>query len=125
MSSSVASQDPSKADAASALTPAISLGIVSSDWHAVRGYLDQYPDLAPWLPPVCEAARREFGPETVLALELYKDPEIDDRFLILYVRQRSYDAGLMDRIESVNRLFNPALEQVAGYFLVATDFRKA
>jgi hypothetical protein len=30
----------------------------------------------------------------------------------------------MDRIEFLNRQFDSALEQVSGYFLIATDFRK-
>ena len=73
---------------------------------------------------ICTQARREFGPEPELALELYTDPEIDDSLLALYVRQTRYDPGIMGRIESLNRQFDSALEQASGYFLIATDFRR-
>lgn len=123
MSSSVKSQ-PMEADLASSLAALQSSGIVSSNWDSVRHYLEKQADLAPWLPMICTQARREFGPEPELALELYTDPEIDDSLLTLYVRQTRYDPGIMGRIESLNRQFDSALEQVSGYFLIATDFRR-
>ena len=124
MSSSIKSQPVLGADPDSSLAALRSSEIRSGDWNSVRAYLDKHLDLAPWLPTICAQVRRDLGPEPELALELYRDPEIDDSLLTLYVRQSRYDPGIMDRIEALNRQFDSALEQVSGYFLIATDFRK-
>jgi hypothetical protein len=124
MSSRIKNQPLSEAAIASSMTALRSSGIVSADWNSVGTYLEKHADLAPWLPKICTQARRDFGPEPQLALELYRDPEIEDSFLTLYIRQSHYDLGIMDRIDSLNRQFDSALEQVSGYFLIATDFRR-
>jgi hypothetical protein len=124
MSSGIESQSVLGADPDSLLAALRSGEIRSGDWNRVRGYLEKHLDLMPWLPKICAQARRHFGPEPELALELYQDPEIDDSLLTFYVRQSPYDPGIMDRIESLNRQFDSALEQLSGYFLIATDFRK-
>ncbi len=69
---------------ASHLAKLPSWGIISRDWDAIRGYLEQYPDLAPLLLPISEAVRKEFGPEAELELEIYRDPEIKDEYLTLF-----------------------------------------
>src|SRR5437879_13908655 len=97
--SSIESQSVLGADPVSLLAALRSSGIRSGDWNSVRVYLEKHLDLAPWLPKICAQARRDFGPEPELALELYQDPEIDDSLLTLYVRQSRYDPGIMDRIE--------------------------
>jgi hypothetical protein len=54
---------------------------------------------------------------------MYRDPEIDDRYLTLYVRLEKYDSGVPERIDAVRRQFEQKLEQVSGDFLLTTDFR--
>jgi hypothetical protein len=60
-----------------------------------------------------------------LALEVYKAPEIDDRYLTLYIRQEKYQSGIIDRIEAVTSQFMAQLEAASGYLLITTDFRRA
>lgn len=98
--------------------------VICPRWDEVAEYLLHHADLAPMLPAICEAARKEFGPEAELELEVYKDPEIDDRYLSLCVRLGRYEPNFMDRIEAVSEQFNAELEQVSDYFLIVTDFRK-
>jgi hypothetical protein len=93
------------------------------DRKAVRAYLRRHGDLAAHLPAVIEAARKEFGSEAELALELYRDPEIRDHYLTLYVRLHSYDGETMARIDRVSTLFERRLAQTSGYLLLTTDFR--
>ena len=50
-------------------------------------YLDEHGDLSQLLPEICGQIRKQFGPEAELSLELYRDPEINDRYLTLYLRQ--------------------------------------
>jgi hypothetical protein len=92
--------------------------------HEVDGYLSSHPELGRLLPNIGAMARQAFGPDAELSLEVYQDPEIDDAYLTLYVRQETYGADLMDRIEMVSRSFDGSLEKVSGYFLITTDFRR-
>jgi len=89
----------------------------------VRSYLLSYPDIANLLPPVCEMARERFGKFVQLSLEVYHDPEIEDEYLTLYVRQEHYDEQIMDEIEEICAAYETALIDTTGWFLVTTDFR--
>ncbi len=91
----------------------------------VLAYLDRFPDLATLLPGLCWQARVEFGPQADLSLELYRDPEIDDRYLILSVRLPRYDSNFMGRIQRVSRRFDDKIAPQSGYILLTTDFRPA
>jgi hypothetical protein len=41
--------------------------------------------------PVCKTARTRFENRTKFYLEVYRDAEIDDEYLALYVRQKVYE----------------------------------
>ena len=90
----------------------------------VMAYLDQHRDLARLLPDICAQVRAAFGQDTELSLEVYRDPEIDDRYLTLYVRQQNYDAKIMERIETVRSRFHASLSPVSSHLLLATDLRR-
>jgi hypothetical protein len=90
----------------------------------IHGYLKDHIALSRLLPSFCLQVRKEFGPDTELSLELYRDPESGGRYPTLYVRQVHVDPRLMDRIEKVSKLFWPRLEKVSGDFLLTTDFRR-
>jgi hypothetical protein len=88
----------------------------------VRGYLIDYPDLIDPLVSVCGIGRAHFATPIQLSLELYRDPEIDDQYLTLYVRQQDYDDSLLDEIDKVCEERRPLLEGIDGHLLVTTDF---
>jgi hypothetical protein len=89
----------------------------------VEASLANHPDLAPLLERVCDRLREEFGQHAELSLEIYKDPEQQDQYPVLYVRQRKYEAGILKRIESVVNPFLPQIEAASGDLLITTDFR--
>jgi hypothetical protein len=89
----------------------------------VGAYLRQYPDLAELVLMVCAEARREFGSLTELSLEMYSDPEIDDFYLTLYVRQPTYETDLLARIHRIADTYEKDLARKSGHFLITTDFR--
>lgn len=97
--------------------------VLVQDRKAVRGYLRRHGDLADRLPEVCEALRKEFGSEAELAVELYRDPEISDHYLTIYVRLDSYDGETMARIDRASARFERRLARSSGYLLMTTDFR--
>jgi hypothetical protein len=92
--------------------------------RAVAGYLSAFPRLRQLLPELCAKVRASLGAEVEISLEVYSDPEIDDRYLTLYVRQPEYDTGFLRRVEALREQTNPQLERVPGYLLLMTDFRR-
>jgi hypothetical protein len=112
--------DPAWEHFLSALAPSAT---VTPNHAAVKGYLAEFPDLAAVIPPIAEAVRQEFGADAELALELYTDPEIADRYLTLYVRQASYGEGTIGRIDRACSPFEEELARKSGQLLVTTDFR--
>jgi hypothetical protein len=89
----------------------------------VGAYLDSHPDLGEILPAISAHARQEFGTQAELTLRVYRDPEINDCYLSLYVRLPSYDEAIMARLDRVSQPFEDELCQASGYLLVTTDFR--
>ncbi len=98
------------------------LGIAVPDPDKVRAYLNDHSQLAHLLPDICAEVRQALGHAVELSLEVYKDPEIDDRLINLYVRQDKYDRDFLDHLESISANFNDRFEEVPGYFLLTTDF---
>lgn len=98
--------------------------ILLPEAQEVTAYLAAHPQLARLLPNIGAQVRQAFGPQVELTLELYKDPEIDDRYLTLYVRKVQYEPDILDRLQSVSERFNHRLEKVPGYLLLATDFSR-
>ena len=89
----------------------------------VEGYLAGHSALQALLPRICERVRAEFGGDAELSLELYLDPEIEDRYLTLYVRQDRYDANIVERLDQLAEQFADELERCTGDVLLTTDFR--
>jgi hypothetical protein len=85
--------------------------------------LAAHADLIPLLECFCAKLRDAFGPRAELSLEWYRDPEQTDQYLSLYVRQEKYEAGILNRIETVIAPFMPQLETASANLLVTTDFR--
>jgi hypothetical protein len=103
----------------------------------VRRYLHKFNDMIDVVPEAVNAAKRHF-PEAQLVLDLYEDPEIDDRYLVLYVRLWSYDKSVMervreareelysfiDRLEKAEAEFLHRLVDKRGWIQITTDFQK-
>ena|SRR5437868_5082403 len=97
--------------------------LVVSRPEEVTAYLERHPDLVDLIPALCARAEQEFGAPVELALEVYRDPEIDDPHLVLYVRLPSYDDTSVARIDKIWAPFEDSLAASSGYLLVTTDFR--
>ena len=100
-------------------------GIALVNETEIAAYLAAHPDLAKVVPSVGARVREEFGKNAQLTLRLYRDPEIDDRYLSLNVRLLGYDDRTMERIDRVSEPFDEQLCDASGYLLVTTDFRAA
>ena len=100
-------------------------GVLVPKAREVKAYLATHLDLARLLPNIVARVRRDLEPQVELSLEVYKDPEVDDRYLALYVRKERYESDILERLQSVSQHFNRRLEEVPGYFLLTTDFSRA
>lgn len=89
----------------------------------VRAYIEAHPDMVGLTAAICEAARRQFGPDASLLLRLYRDPEVEDAYLVLSVRLNQYGPDTLSRIRSVSDGFDSDLCNASGSILVTTDFR--
>lgn len=89
----------------------------------VQEYLDRYPELCDILPAASKNVREHFGGRAQLSLELYRDPEIEDRYLTLYVQQEHYDSDILDKLNGISASFDVQLSLTPGWFLITTDFQ--
>ena len=89
----------------------------------VCDYLQRYPDVISSVRNASRMAVAEFADEAVLSMEVYVDPEIDDRYLTLYVRQAALAPNLYERVQRVGESYLREFDGTGGWFLVATDFQ--
>jgi hypothetical protein len=89
----------------------------------VQSYLQEHADLADLLPAICRRVREEVGEQAELSLEVYGDPETDDPYLTLYVRQAVYEPDLLTRLDRAWAPFEEPLSERSGWLLVTSDFR--
>jgi hypothetical protein len=90
----------------------------------VRNYLIRHLDLTELILPVCQTARARFENRAKFYLEVYRDPEIDDEYLALYIRQKVYEDDVLKVIREISResLYR-GLEGKKGWFTITTDFK--
>jgi|GEM_PF-1489539 len=99
------------------------LGVKIPNPAEVKEYLRRYDDMLGLVSAVCRVARTECFPNgTQLSLELYHDPEIEDEYLTLYVRQEDYERDILKKIKAILSGYGDRLADKSGWFLVTTDF---
>ncbi len=99
------------------------LGIRIPNPDEVQHYFVLHPDMIDSVRAMCKAAIEEFGDKDELSLEVFRDPESDDKYLTLYIRQHVYDEDILDRIERVSERFDEDATERSGWFLMTTDFQ--
>ncbi len=88
----------------------------------IRAYLAQYPELLDVLPRAVDAARSHF-PQAQLILDIYQDPEIEDHYLVIYVRLHEYNDEILEQMERAEQEFMRELASKEGWIQLTTDFR--
>jgi hypothetical protein len=113
-----------EADAATvdALLEGVGKDALLTNTPRIREYLLQFVDLAEVVSHAVEAAKQHF-PEAQLVLEVYRDPEIDNEYLALYVRLSRYDDTVMERIAAAEAEYLDRLAGKSGWIQLTTDFR--
>lgn len=98
-------------------------GIECTDVGAVTSYSAKHPGFYDVLLYALKVTEDEFGKDAQISVELYKDPECDDEYVTICVRQDSYDDDIMERIDAVCTGYEDALTNTSGWLMVTTDFQ--
>ena len=101
----------------------INLGIVFPDVTDVRDYLMKHPDMDDLLIFASNRALELFGETSEISLEVYHDPEVEDEYLILYIRQYKYQRNIKAEIRDLRSQYRNKLIESSGWFLVTTDYK--
>jgi len=89
----------------------------------VKKYLMKFSDILEIVPKSVNIAKKHF-PEAQLVLTLYEDPEIDDKYLVVYLRMKKYDEDLIERINRAEAEFWDDLIDKKGEIFLTTDFKE-
>jgi len=89
----------------------------------VFDYILQNPGLDLVTMYACILTKDEFRHDATITLDLYQDPESDDRYLTIYVRQERYDEDIIARMDRICDKYEPALRGQSGWLLLTTDFK--
>jgi hypothetical protein len=88
----------------------------------VRRYLMDHIDLLDIVVITSSAVAARFSENAQLLLTVYCDPEIQDKYLTLYVREAEYQDDFLDTLHAVYADYAARLAGKSGWFQVTTDF---
>lgn len=97
-------------------------GVRVLEIEQVQNYLLRFPDIIDVIPYVVREARR-FLPEAKLVLTVFRDPESNDEYLVLYARFPRYDISTMKRIQAARRAYRQFVINKSGWIILTTDFQ--
>jgi hypothetical protein len=87
----------------------------------IKHYLSSFTVLIDLLPIAVSIAKKHF-PQSNIALDVYVDPEIDDSYIVLYIRLSHYDDTFIERLTTVESEMLPLLVNKKGWIQLTTDF---
>lgn len=87
----------------------------------IKEYLLESPDVIGVIAQIAPVVRASL-PDAQLALEVYRDPEVDDKHLVLYARFENYDQLAMRRIRNAREKIRGHLVGKRGWLHLTTDF---
>jgi hypothetical protein len=87
----------------------------------IRHYLSSFTDLIDLLPIAVSIAKKHF-PQSSIVLDVYVDPEIDDSYIVLYIRLSYYDDTFIERLAAAESEMLPLLVNKKGWIQLTTDF---
>lgn len=104
------------------------LKIKIADYDKILEYLSKFPDILDLVKEMCQSTRRYF-PEAKLVLDKYKDPEIEDEFLVLYIRYPTYNEVTIEMlrqgVDEISFEYKDAFRGKKGWFMICHDFKTA
>jgi len=87
----------------------------------IKNYLSLFSDLIDLIPIAVSVAKKHF-PEAHIVVDVYKDPEIEDSYIVLYIRLSQYDESFIERLAEAESEILPLLVNKSGWIQLTTDF---
>lgn len=97
------------------------MGIRLNNPDEIEEYLLELPDMIEATVQIATVVCESLS-DAQLTLEVYRDPEIDDKHLVLYARFKNYDQLVMKKIRNVREKIRGHLVGKRGWLHVTTDF---
>jgi len=91
--------------------------------RSIKRYISRFKDLAELIPVAISIVRKHF-PEARLVLDLYIDPEINDSYIVLYIRLSQYDDSFVEQLTVAESELLPLLVSKKGWIQLSTDFEE-
>lgn len=91
--------------------------------NEVWQFLERYPHLISSTADLAEIASQRL-PDAVLSLEISRDPEEGENYIVLYARFHRYDGAIINRIRVVREEFLSRLGSEREWPILTTDFRR-
>lgn len=85
----------------------------------------RYSDIIALLPSLCAQTPEYFTQPVTLALSVYHDPEIEDSYLLLNVRQANYDDRFLEELQVRSSYVAQQLTGYSGWLIVTSGFGTA
>jgi len=98
------------------------ISVIIPNPNEIRNYLFNNLGVEDLIVSICKATMEEFKDRAKLYLEMYKDHELNEQYLTLYVRQEHYDDNIIDVIESISEQYENEINEQSIWFLITTDF---
>jgi hypothetical protein len=92
--------------------------------ESICDYLNKFPDIIDIIPKAVNSAKKHF-PNAQIVLDLYIDPEIDDKYLVLYVRLKEYEGSVIELLDKARLEILDELKDKKGWIQITTDYKKA
>ncbi|GAI50161.1 unnamed protein product, partial [marine sediment metagenome] len=86
----------------------------------IRRYLMIYTDMIHIILPICGIINEKLNAPAQVSLEAYKDTEIKDEYLVIYVRQAVYDDKIMNIIDEISEECDGLLHNKSGWLIITT-----
>lgn len=100
-----------------------SMGILMPDSENIFSYLLDHDQMIDFVLQACSEVFKRLGARAQLSLEFFIDPEFDDAFPILLLRQNQYEDDLLDVIKDIRNNYETKLSKLNGDFHITTDFQ--
>jgi|GEM_PF-2376901 len=99
------------------------MGLKIEKTNDVTSYLLLFPDIIDVLPTICNRVVSKIGANNRVHLQLYNDPEIDDKYLTILIRTRDYEEEFMSMLDALSNDCLRLIENKNGWLVITTDFQ--
>jgi hypothetical protein len=101
-----------------------SLGVAVPVEKEVGRYLSKHKDMVNVIRDITTSAQKKFKGST-LALKLFKEPEINDEYLALYVSPKEYGEQTQNLLDEILDNFSEQISNKSGWISILTSFENA